>query len=295
MEFKKLSEFKRLSLKRSNREAYHDYKFHRRVHNTLPVDIDHQFKEETHFKHSGNSGDIIYSLPAVYALSKNGKAFIHLHSNQKADYQKRYHPLGGVMLNDKIVKMLQPLLMHQPQISVCDFYENQPLDYDLDVFRQHPIDLGKGNISRWYFHVFGIYANLCEPWLTVPKNEMYAEHIVIARSHRYRAPGIDYMFLKRYPKKIFLGVPEEFEDLRKQLPDIEYVSVNNFLEMASIINGCRLFIGNQSFPFSIAEGLKINRLLEVYYAAPNVIVEGRGAYDFMYQEHFEKAVENLYA
>ena len=64
--------------------------------------------------------------------------------------------------------------------------------------------------------------------------------------------------------------------------------------MASIINGSKLFIGNQTFAFSLAEGLKVNRVLELYYAAPNVIVEGKGGHDFFYQPHFEKAVETLY-
>jgi hypothetical protein len=63
--------------------------------------------------------------------------------------------------------------------------------------------------------------------------------------------------------------------------------------MATLINSCKLFIGNQSFPFSIAEGLKVNRLLEVYHLSPNVIVEGKGAQDFLYQPQFEKTVEQL--
>ena len=295
MEFKKLNELQRLYLKWKDYEAYKDYKFHKKMQQAPAVDINHEFKKETHFKHSGNSGDIIYSLPAVYALSKNGKAFLHLHADQKGDYRNKFHPLGGVMLNEKIIKMLAVLLLHQPQIAACDLYNNQPLDYNLDLIRQQPFSLSMGSISRWYFHVFGIYANLSEPWLIAPKNEAFANHIVIARSHRYRTPGIEYKFLKKYKNKIFIGVPEEYVDLRQQLPELEYHPVNDFLEMASIINGCRLFIGNQSFPFSIAEGLKVNRLLEVCYQIPNVIVEGKGGHDFFFQEHFEKAVDLLYS
>lgn len=294
MEFKKLNELQRLYLKWKDKDAYQDYKFHKKIQNNPLVDLNHKFKTETHFKHSGNSGDIIYSLPAVYALSKNGKAFLHLHANQKGDYRKKYHPLGGVMLNEKIIKMLQALLLYQPRIAVCDTYSGQPVDYDLDLIRQHPISLSKGSISRWYFHVFGIYSNLSDPWLTAPKNENFSNHIVIARSHRYRAPGIDYTFLKKYKNKIFVGVPEEYADMKQYLPELEYYPVNDFLELAAIINGCRLFVGNQSLPFSIAEGLKVNRLLEIFYETPNVIVEGKGGHDFYYQEHFERAVEQLY-
>ncbi len=102
------------------------------------------------------------------------------------------------------------------------------------------------------------------------------------------------VFFKKYPKLLFLGVPEEYDDMKSMLPALEHRPVEDFLEMASLIKSCRLFIGNQSFPFSIAEGLKANRLLEVYYKAPNVIPEGPGAYDFMFQPQFEALAEQLY-
>jgi ADP-heptose:LPS heptosyltransferase len=79
------------------------------------------------------------------------------------------------------------------------------------------------------------------------------------------------------------------------IPQLEYRGVSNFLEMASVIKGSMFFIGNQSFPFSIAEGLKKRRLLEVYHRSPNVIVEGAEGYDFVYQPQFEKIVSDLYA
>jgi len=81
--------------------------------------------------------------------------------------------------------------------------------------------------------------------------------------------------------------------MRKFVPDIEYRPVQNFLELAEIIAGCKFFIGNQSFPFSLAEALKVNRVLEVYYSCPNVIVEGRNAFDFCFQPQFELIVQKL--
>jgi hypothetical protein len=52
---------------------------------------------------------------------------------------------------------------------------------------------------------------------------------------------------------------------------IEHRPVNNFLEFAQVISGSKLFIGNQSCPFSAAKGSKVNRLREVYWRTPNVI------------------------
>ena len=92
----------------------------------------------------------------------------------------------------------------------------------------------------------------------------------------------------------FIGIEEEYEDMRQVLPDLQFKPVKDFLEMATIINSCKLFIGNQSFPFAIAEALKATRLLELYYKVPNVIVEGPGGNDFMYQPQFEYAVKRLY-
>jgi hypothetical protein len=61
-----------------------------------------------------------------------------------------------------------------------------------------------------------------------------------------------------------------------------------------VIAGGRFFIGNQSFPFSIAESLKVKRLLEVYYLAPNVTVYGNKGFDFCAQPQFEKLVSDLW-
>ena len=303
MEFTKISNLEKWYLKYFNKKKYKAYKNSLSIYNQfldytekinhLPLIRYQDLSGKTSFKHSGNSGDIIYSLPAIYELSKKGKSDIYLQTNQALELQ-HFHPLGNVMLNDKMIEMLHPLLCFQPQINSCNKYTNQNIDYDLDLFRAFPFPLDKGSISRWYFYVFAVFADLSKPWLIAPKDDQYKDYILIARSHRYRAPGINYKFLKKYPKKLFVGVPVEFEDINKELPDIEYLPVTNFLEMATIINSCKFFIGNQSFPFSLAEALKVNRVLEVCYLAPNVIVQGQGGYDFLYQAQFEKTVEDLY-
>ncbi|MEK7224455.1 MAG: hypothetical protein AAB221_02085, partial [Bacteroidota bacterium] len=60
-----------------------------------------------------------------------------------------------------------------------------------------------------------------------------------------------------------------------------------------VIAGCKFFIGNQSFPFALAEALKVKRALELCFECPNVIPEGENAYDFVYQPQFEKIVRQL--
>jgi hypothetical protein len=252
-------------------------------------------KDEYHFKHSGNCGDIIYAIPAILAIAKGRPIHLHLNIDQKVSYGKHVHPLGNVMLNRKMVEMLEPLLLSQPNFKTCDIWNGQEIDFDLDYIRKYPFLLNRGNISRWYFLVFGEYFELNKRWLQVTPDPSVQNAIVVARSQRYHAPGIQYDFLQKYKEIYFIGVEVEFAEIRKAIPDIQYRPVNNFLEMAQLIAGSKLFIGNQSFPFSLAEGMKANRLLEWYFQTPNVIVEGENGFDFCFQSNFEKLVNERYA
>ncbi|MFL5774040.1 MAG: hypothetical protein ACJ75F_12840 [Flavisolibacter sp.] len=276
-------------------EAYKNYKFLSALQpvSNQSVRTDISSKSDVHFRHSGNAGDIIYSLPAIKTLAEGRNIHLHLNLNQPR-LGKMYHPLGNVMLNEQMVSMLQPLLLEQPYIQSCDTYKDQQVDFDMDIFRQYPFNYRMHSIARWYFLAFGISSDLGKPWLHVTPNDHFKDAIVIARSHRYHAPGIDYSFLKRYPRTVFVGLQNELEEMRKMIPTIEYYPVKDFLELASVINGSRFFIGNQSFPFSLAEALKCKRLLEVYHISPNVIVEGAYGFDFCYQPQFEKLAEKLY-
>lgn len=292
-QFRKRSPLSKILLKLKDSNSYKEYKFQYNLSKTHPIDLNFPVKDEYHFKHSGNSGDIIYALPTIYSLAHGAKAHLHLHINQPGSYGKKPHPLGNVMLNRKMAQMLQPLLLAQKEIHSCSIYDGtSPVDFDLDTIRRYPILMSRGNIARWYFYVFAVNADLSKPWLTVSPDTSFNDRIVVARSQRYRGPGIDYSFLKKY-KTVFIGVEQEWKEMKEMLPDIELVPVKNFMEMAQIIAGSKLFIGNQSFPFSIAEGLKVKRLLEVYFLAPNVNVEGSNGYDFCFQPQFEKLVQKL--
>jgi hypothetical protein len=294
MEFKKLSFLKKVALKRKNKRAYQDYKVLQQLHNAPEVDLNLDFKGEVHFKHSGNAGDLIYALPSMYAIAKHQPFHIHLNAGVKITYAKNfYHHPGNVMLNEHTIQLLQPLLLYQQQIKSCSLYNNQLIDVDLDVFRKYPLFNGMGNIARWYFYVFGIQADLSVSWLQAPKNKEFENNIVISRSLRYRNPWTDFGFLEKYPSLIFLGLPEEYADMKAMLPQLVHFKVKDFLEMAIVINSCKLFIGNQSFPFSMAEALKVKRVLEVCYFSPNVNVEGKNGYDFCYQPQFEKIVKKV--
>ena len=76
------------------------------------------------------------------------------------------------------------------------------------------------------------------------------------------------------PDAIFLGLPDEYEMMRRYHPTLKYVPTSDFLKAAEIIAGCRLFVGNQSGLSSIAEGLKVPRLIECCREAHNAFPIG---------------------
>jgi hypothetical protein len=303
---------KKLWLKFSDNEKYKAYKRYSshykltsRLQNFVDAGLDTTIDEiikkagsnkTINVLHNGNAGDIIYCLPIIKKLYEVcGKPVnLVLKLNDPLKIGDGYeHPLGAVMLNEKMVEGLSPLLLAQHYINEVSIFNDHSIHLDLTLFRSAGFALDKGDIARWSFFTTGINTNLAAAWLTVEPDKKYADHIVLARSSRYNNTLIDYSFLSKYPKLVFIGVKTEYDEMKKVLPNLAWQQVTDFLELAQIIAGCRLFIGNQSFPYSVAEGLKAVRLLEVFYQIPNVMPEGENGYDFCFQKHFEWLVKSL--
>jgi hypothetical protein len=248
-------------------------------------------------KHSGNAGDILYSLPAIRqaCYNANDKAILYLHIDQPANYMAGFvHPLGNVMLNKYMATMLKPLLLATNFIEDVLIYTGQKVDYDLDKFRTIGLNLGAGNISRWYFQAFPeLTCDLNRP--TIESHTAFLfDCIVINRTERYQNGQLDYSILNDYDyEKHFLGTEHEFYLMSKNIKDLKYLKVYDFLQAAEIINNCKVFIGNQSMNFAIAEQLKSNRILEMYFGCPNVIPCGGKAYDVFNQNGFEYALNQF--
>ena len=245
------------------------------------------------FKHSGNAGDIIYSIPAIQSICREyGETaqLVLITGVRLSVVNPDRHPTGGVQLNKKMAEMLVPLLLANEYIVNVYITDDKDCDcdYDLDRFRRQPINLGMGNISRWYSNIINLPIDLHEAWLHVygQKND----RVVIARSERYNNPNLNYKFLSEY-SPLFVGIEQEFEMMKEQIPTLEYRPVNNFYEMAQVIKGSSLFISNQSLPYAIAEAMKVKRVLEPCLYAGNVIPCGGLCVEAYTQRSFEKIVE----
>ena len=243
------------------------------------------FPSEEHVKlraciHSGNAGDIIYSLPTAKELGA-GHYIINLASDPA------FGGLGGRSITFPIARALAPLLLSQPYIKrVTIVSSNLPLefldqpiegvDFILDKFRLH--EPGKHHLAICHALAFEVHINLYEKWLHVESGKSDHDYIVVALTPRYRSLPKEYWpeVLSGLDNVIAIGLPQEFHCIAGITAD--FVTCTDFLEMAKMIQGCRLFIGNQNFPYAIAEGLKAPRIVEVFPEYQNAYPIGRSGY-----------------
>lgn len=192
------------------------------------------------FTHSGAAGDIIYSLPTIQCAG------------------------GGLLyLTQYYAPHLTRLLESQPCIAGVAVRNGEIPDIDLDKFREH---LGDQTLSLAGLHLkaFGFpQSALRVPWLKVENNP--TAEVVFNRSPRY---GNTFFPWRRAVEKyrnrcVFVGLWQEHQEFCAAYGRIPFRETCDLLQVAQIISGAKLFIGNQSSPAAIAEGLKVPMILVV--------------------------------
>jgi hypothetical protein len=221
------------------------------------------------FKHSGTTGDLIYSLPIVKYF---GGGDFYLHLNQINWIGQHYYgsaPQGyhqGRMTTDDY-KYLKDFMLYQDYIS-----KFEPLDdtvgihYNLDRFRK-PFVGHPGNYVDLYAEVFGIKDPQQQkqlritPWLTAPRDPKFEGKVIINRTGRWVPNEVNPHWAKWQGEgldqnTLFIGHPEEYQQFKQHTGwTTEYLPCASLLEQATAINSAELFIGNQSAALAMAIGL----------------------------------------
>lgn len=220
------------------------------------------------FYHSGDLGDIIYSLPTVKAL---GGGAMYLGPDGCKAMMPR-EPMTMERFN-----LIAPLLRVQPYVDSCEYrMKATGVDYNLNQFKYEILNGYEkqpgANLARAFLKSFNLPLDLdLKPWLTVD-SENEAFPVVIARSPRFHASFGWKRILETYRGMIgFVGLKSEHEEFCKEFGDVPYCQTQDLLELAQVIAGSRLFVGNQSSPFSIAVGLGKRSILEMSSMTPNTI------------------------
>jgi ADP-heptose:LPS heptosyltransferase len=211
----------------------------------------------TVFYHSGDLGDIIYSLLFVKAVG-GGNFYVGPDSTWPTNSK----------LNPERYRFILPLLRQQAYIRKADYCAKVPswTSYDLNKMRElwfdHPkkARLGVTNLFECYPARFGRPSvSAKDPWLSVPGTIIDLDRpVVIHRSERYRNDRFPWKeVVRRYAYRLrFVGLESEYREWINTWGNVAtYRPVKDGLELAQVIAGAKLFIGNQSFPNSLALGL----------------------------------------
>lgn len=275
------------------------------------------------FKFSLLPGDLINALAGVKQVCDKYSTTAEIYLGLDIAWNMTEEVAEGrdskVTLTKKSMDMLKPLLMSQYYISKVEsleeyfpelfrswidafhdmadhdhciqWYMDNPMPLvDLDKHHLMPFNLQHSSVFRWNFYTYpDMTCDLSKPWIELP-NIGKTDTIIVNRTSRARNKNITYDFLKKYEGRlIFLGTEKE----HKEFDYMPLWTCENFLQIAEIIHSSQLFVGNQSLCFSIAEAMKIPRVLELNPHMPNVIPTGSNGYDCIFDQHFQWAVDEL--
>jgi hypothetical protein len=218
-------------------------------------------------------GDIIYSLPTIQAFG-GGDLWI----------RKKNH-----------YDSLHTLLEWQP--FVYKVYSEKPIPemgfINLDSYRyeeRRAFRSGKfKHLAEYHLDAFKEQFDLNVPYLFNVSPEHVGD-IVINRSMRYHDKELIDWKLLEGREVVFVGWEREYKQFLFLLDTkIIYYKCKDALEMARIIKGSKLFLGNQSLGFALAEAMKHPRVLEVYHQNANCMPFGMDGYT-----HLDKDLLDAY-
>jgi hypothetical protein len=149
-------------------------------------------------------------------------------------------------------------------------------DVDLDRFRGVLFRGFEGNYVQAMCMTHNLpfdKSDLEQTWLTA---DVYRKKpVVVNRTVRYRDWDYGVQIWRQMYRDghmdesaVFVGTDAEYDDFVSTIGPIDRVVVTDILEMADLINGCDLFVGNQSLAYSLAIGLGKTTVLETIKIKP---------------------------
>jgi hypothetical protein len=149
------------------------------------------------------------------------------------------------------------IISNQPYIQEFKIFNNEQIDINLITWRSNP-NLYNQNWYNTYKQTYNIEWGT-KKWLTVPYDKKWENKIII-NTTSYRWPNsIDFQHLYNLynTNLIFIYSDENQKNhfINTTKLNIENYKFNTFLELTTIINSCKLFVGSMSAPLSIAHAL----------------------------------------
>lgn len=222
------------------------------------------------YSSAGDAGDLCYAMATVRAL---GGGTLCLHAEKWT----------RELMNNAKVASLKSLLEIQPYIDEVRWLEpGEQVTTNLNDFRAEyfrtflkPGFPVRRNLCEWMLVTHGVpVEEQNNRWLTNIEPIQLAK-VVINRTPRYHNKLFPWKkVLLKYGNDVgFVGSNQEHQQFCNHFGQVPRIQTDSLLALAQVIAGAELFIGNQSCPYAIAEGMKKRAILEVCRWLPNCLFE----------------------
>ena len=203
------------------------------------------------FLHERDLGDIILSLASVQAA---GGGNYYIQNNPNA------------------IRMLAPLIEHQPYINKCGKKLLYQIDKSFVDFRNGGLPYGVP-LAELHARWIKQHTDLNKQWLFCPKDNKFKGRIIVNKTNRYANPLFPWKEIVNQLGEsiLFIGHDNEYDLFCRRFGKVERLIVKDYLELAIAINSSECFIGNQSSANCVAEGLKHRTIQEVCLWTPDCI------------------------
>jgi len=197
--------------------------------------------------HSGCIGDIIYSMPTMKALGVT-----NLYVANRPWTKPIENRIGAFSR-----------LLESQGVSV-NLHSGEDINYDLSTYRNGGMLYGDNiasRVARWV----GVKIDPAVPWIQINEENQEAKgKIIVSRGARWHGeffPWKDLVEALGY-RMLFVGLEEEHDVFCDRFGIIEYLPTVDLYDVARAIKSADLFIGNQSSPNSIANGIGARSIVE---------------------------------
>lgn len=195
--------------------------------------------------HSGDFGDVIYSLPVFRYM---GLETLYLSA---ADFTR-------LKMTPERAAMFERLLLSQDYVGDVQFHWGREVAVNLDKFRyRFRNHMWDETLAEMHCRTFGVpESELDRPWIKVKPKKVAP--VIINLTERYRNPEFpwDEVYEKYKDVAAFVGTKTEWMQYKAHYGPIEHCQTEDLLDVAQVVRGSKLFIGNQSCPLAIAHAMQ---------------------------------------
>lgn len=241
------------------------------------------------FKHSGDLGDIIWSLPAIKQLGGGvlyldpdggaGDGFVNIGAVYGSSQVGRDGKDRRTRLTEETIRAIEPVLREQHYIEDVKVWTGEKVDANLNAFRAalSRLNLMQANCSA--MNVPPLAPN--DPWLECLDPIELDRPVIMARSLRLHCNDEFWggMTTMSQESAYFVGLEIEYQAFCQSFPhlDIPHYPTETIHDLFRVIAGADRVIANETLANVFAEGLKKEKILEVYRDSRRCVIERPGA------------------